>query len=339
MCSVANVVTKAVTRTAFNVDREVYLKTTILVAALGLGLALSASAQTVVYNNIPVPQPGNVASEGFEADSDSEFGGIVQLASYQRQNPRVTVFLSSWGCQAGHWYSGDCVSSPGSTFSVPLTLNIYNVGAGNTVGSLIATSTQTFNVPYRPSADAVHCTNPGTDSNGGNDVGKWYSASENTCYSGAASSVTFSALSGVTLPDVVIVTVAFNTSHHGYQPVGESAPCYSTSGGCGYDSLNVGLSAPPSVGSNPIPDEVFVNATWGHDPNSAYCDNGTTGVLRLSGACWEGYQPAIAIAAQYINPPASADSCKKYAWQTLTRADGSFFKNQGDCVSYVQTGK
>jgi len=33
------------------------------------------------------------------------------------------------------------------------------------------------------------------------------------------------------------------------------------------------------------------------------------------------------------------DDCKDDGWMTATRADGSSFKNQGDCVSYVNTGK
>jgi hypothetical protein len=56
----------------------------------------------------------------------------------------VTVTLSSWGCQAGHWYSGDCSTSRKATFAVPITFNIYNPGANNTAGTLIATRTQTF---------------------------------------------------------------------------------------------------------------------------------------------------------------------------------------------------
>jgi hypothetical protein len=39
------------------------------------------------------------------------------------------------------------------------------------------------------------------------------------------------------------------------------------------------------------------------------------------------------------NPPQSADQCKKDGWNNITRADGSSFKNQGDCVSYTHTGK
>ncbi len=35
----------------------------------------------------------------------------------------------------------------------------------------------------------------------------------------------------------------------------------------------------------------------------------------------------------------SKDDCKNGGWQTVTRADGSGFKNQGDCIQYVNTGK
>jgi hypothetical protein len=33
------------------------------------------------------------------------------------------------------------------------------------------------------------------------------------------------------------------------------------------------------------------------------------------------------------------EACKNGGWQTLKRADGSAFKNQGDCIQYVNTGK
>jgi len=35
----------------------------------------------------------------------------------------------------------------------------------------------------------------------------------------------------------------------------------------------------------------------------------------------------------------SKDQCKNNGWQTYKRADGSSFKNQGDCVSYTNNGK
>jgi hypothetical protein len=39
------------------------------------------------------------------------------------------------------------------------------------------------------------------------------------------------------------------------------------------------------------------------------------------------------------NTPSSKDACKNGGWQSLERADFSPFKNQGDCIQYVNTGK
>jgi hypothetical protein len=36
---------------------------------------------------------------------------------------------------------------------------------------------------------------------------------------------------------------------------------------------------------------------------------------------------------------AEKDQCKKGGWANVTRDDGSTFKNQGDCIQYVNTGK
>jgi hypothetical protein len=37
--------------------------------------------------------------------------------------------------------------------------------------------------------------------------------------------------------------------------------------------------------------------------------------------------------------PTTASQCKNGGWQNLFRGDGSSFKNQGDCIQYVNTGK
>ena len=39
------------------------------------------------------------------------------------------------------------------------------------------------------------------------------------------------------------------------------------------------------------------------------------------------------------NVATNKDQCKEDGWQTRTRADGTTFKNQGDCIQYVNTGK
>jgi hypothetical protein len=66
----------------------------------------------------------------------------------------------------------------------------------------------------------------------------------------------------VTLPEQVIWSVSYNTTHAGPNPFGESAPCYAEDGGCGHDSLNVGAwSAPnaPFSGTDIDSDKAFVN--------------------------------------------------------------------------------
>lgn len=40
-----------------------------------------------------------------------------------------------------------------------------------------------------------------------------------------------------------------------------------------------------------------------------------------------------------VNLAGNASACKNDGWQQLTRADGSTFRNQGDCIQYVNTGK
>jgi hypothetical protein len=37
--------------------------------------------------------------------------------------------------------------------------------------------------------------------------------------------------------------------------------------------------------------------------------------------------------------PSDKDQCKDGGWRNLTRPDGTTFKNQGDCVSYTNTGR
>ena len=301
-----------------------------LIVALTLIAAFSAvqalAQGQVIYNSIPSPLHGNVVSIGYEADSTSEFGDRIQFASGGRKLFTVTQTMSSWGCQAGHWYSNDCVSLPGSTFTHPLTLNIYNVGAGNSVGTLIGSVTQTFAIPYRPSASA------------GCSDGRWFNPADSTCYNGYATNVTFN-LGGLVVPNQVIYSIAYNTSHSGYVPIGSGAACYASPGGCGYDSLNVGLEGNPTVGSAPAPADAYNNTTYA----PYYCDGGTggVGVFRLDSGCYAGDDFSWLLSTRFnaVNTPVVANDCKNGGWQSRTRADGSLFKNQGDCVSYTNNGR
>src|SRR3954465_7092976 len=92
-----------------------------------LGALLAPLSGQIIYNNIPAPQPGNVASQAFEATQTSEFSaGVIFSAGSPRLLSNVKVLMSSWGCLTGSWVpGGNCVTPPGSTFAHPITLNIY----------------------------------------------------------------------------------------------------------------------------------------------------------------------------------------------------------------------
>lgn len=261
-------------------------------AFTALAAAPGASAASVVYNNIPAPLPGNVFSLGYEATTTDEFGGQVEFAGTARNNPRLTVTMSSFACQSGTWSGGDCSSAHGAKFSVPIKFNVYRVRNTGEPGRHIGAVTHTYAIPYRPSANYNHCT--------GINAGKWYSRSDSSCNNGRATTVAAS-LGSLDLPDQAIISVEYDTTHYGYEPIGESASCYGTVAGCPYDSLNVGVGdgateGDPTVGSQPQPDDAYVAGESAY----AYCpgDSGPLGVFRLDAGCWTGYQPLFKVTAK-----------------------------------------
>ncbi len=252
------------------------------------------NAPAVVFDNHPAALPANLPSIGPEAYSYNEFGAQVQLAGSARKLTSAIVTMSSWACQSGDWNHANCVSAAGATFDAPITFNVYNVGANNAVGSLIATKTQTFTLPYRPSTDSTHCTS-----------GRWYDGA--TCFNGKAANITFS-FAGQALPDKVIFGIAYNSDNHGYSPLhGTGSPI---------DSLNIAMNpgpddntvaVAPAVGSF-LPDglSAYLNDSYA----GFYLDNGAAGLgsfrldtgASLSGQAigpYGGYEAAVQIVANY----------------------------------------
>lgn len=231
----------------------------LLVATLAMAVAPALAASPTVFRNIATTLPGNVQSIGFEANSVNEVGDLVQLAPGDRAsaNLPVTVVMSSWGCQRGG--NATCSTDPGATWPQPLTLTIYNAdltGSVPAVGSQVLKITQTFAIPYRPSYDP---TGPcaAKQSTG------WYSAADNKCFSGFVHPVVFTLPANITLPDELIWSVAYNTSHRGYAPLGDDPtnPLNNP-----WDSLNVAAiaySGPFSVGTDVEPDAAFISAGAG----------------------------------------------------------------------------
>jgi hypothetical protein len=288
-----------------------------LAAALTFAVAgaNAAPVPSVVYNAIPSPLPPNMASLGFQATQTSEFGDYVHLAGTDRNLKTVTVTMSDWALYSDYALDARYAANS-STWTHPITLNLYNAVPGNPNqrGTLIGTVTQTITIPWRPAADP---TCPG---------GTAWRAGDGQCYNGLAFNATFDFSSlGIVLPNNVIVGVAFNTQSYGTTPLVVNGP---------YNSLNVGVEGAATVGTDDNTDRVF----WNTSTAAWYSDGGPGGTFRED-TNWAPYGTVaiqITAAANTVGPPTSKDQCKNGGWQSFNNPS---FKNQGDCIQYFNTGK
>ena len=251
-------------------------------AVLGLtaGTATAKVSSKVLYTST-APGVGNIPSLGVEAYSFNQIGDEVILKRVAKINS-VAVQLSDWACQSGSWHTNDCLTTPGATFTTPITLNIYKASSTNSItgettpGGLLLTKTKTFTIPFRPSASS-HCT--------GAEAGEWFKNGQG-CFNGLAHTITFT-LSGLKtkLPKDVVWGVSYNSDNSGPTPLGGSnAP---------EDSLNVGLAPKVRVGHQRFPGGIFWDTRIGSTPNT--CGSPfVAGDFNLDNtdACWAGYVPA-----------------------------------------------
>ncbi len=255
---------------------------------------IEAAPAGAIYDSIVTNKAGKVSSYisslGFECCSTKEFGDGVVFTQAGKRLKSISVVMSSWGCENGTWNADNCQTSPGTGFSLPITMNVYAVTGYPSgtpgVGALLASKTKTFLIPYRPSKNDTICT--------GQNLGAFLGKVDKECDNGLSAVITTNfMLPKVILPAAAIVSVAYNTSDAGYNPVGENTQCFGSSGGCGYDSLNVSADGNGGfVGGNVDPNGVFVN--FGN--TSFYCAGYGSG-FQLDTPCWTGYHPEIKVLA------------------------------------------
>ena len=294
-------------------------------AALGLALAVSLfggvnAAQaappsaTTVYDAIPNPLPPNMASQPFQAQQTAEFGDYVHLGGTNRVLNTVTVTMSDWALYSTYasntHYSGNT-----ATWTHPITLNVYSnhLGTNGAPDTVLATTTENITIPWRPEASTA--------------CGTAWKASDGNCYNGIAFNAAFDLSSlNVTLPNDVIVGVAYNTQTYGSNPLGVDGP---------YNSLNVGVEGAATVGTDNNTDNVF----WNTSTAAYYTDGGLAGVgIFRQDTGWTPYGTVplkITATPTLVAPPTSKDQCMKGGWAKFNNPS---FKNQGDCVSFVATG-
>ena len=236
----------------------------------------------VVYDSVVVPAPVSLPSLGYEATSTKEFGDEIYLAGTARHLVSSTVALANWAYQSNPTNVAFCAANPASCsatgFIHPITMNVYTVDhstATPQVGTLLGSVTQSVDIRWRPEADPT-CADP-----------TQYRGSDTLCHSGFITNVTLDLTSAnITAPDDVIVGIAYNTTHYG-------SPALGGAGGP-YDSLNVALTASPTVGVDVNTDDLFVSSTW----DGLYTDGGLGGhgIFRQDTG-WTPYQPSFSLRA------------------------------------------
>jgi len=126
-------------------------------------------------------------------------------------------------------------------------------------------------------------------------------------------------------------------------------------------NIMVYIGPPPNYDNCPTPDDVNtgdllesgmtidttqIGGTFYHDYDDAVDDFGDYVVLRVSLVVDPTYGQVLSFDNIVVgddeydfDQPIDDDQCKKGGWEDLTREDGTEFKNQGDCIQYVNTGR
>jgi hypothetical protein len=309
------------------------LARTVTLALLACGvLAVTASTAgaKVLYRNIPKKAEA-LPALGFECCQVSQFGGAVQMTEPPIKKAKdtftIVVGMDEYNCEHGSWYTNgkpECTTTPGATFKLPVTLRVNNLGPGNAVGELLAEQTKEFTMPFRPSQNNEHCQGAHNVPNGPENFGAWYDKRTHECYIDNYFPISWT-LPIANLKQTAIISVAYNTTTYGAEPQG-AKPCTEEKNGtetydnCPYDSLNVGVNAiykkigpgeefealptAPSKGSDPLPEEVFLNTTASAS-SPYFCNNASPGAFAPTGTyasgpkagkgCWQYEQPAIEV--------------------------------------------
>jgi hypothetical protein len=213
----------------------------------------------VIYNNLPSPLTPSLVSQSFQAARISEFGDLIAFGGTDRNLTTATVGMVTFGYFT-KWNAPTAAITSGWT-EPAITLNLFNVdnsGVSPAPGTLIASVTEPFFVPWR------HEPSPACG------IGStlWLGP-DGLCHNGQAVFMAFDFTSlGITLPNQIIYGIAFNTQTGGQNPIGLNGP---------YNDLNVGVNNPVLVGSNPNSPLAYLSGTL----SSSYFAGGPVNVFRL----------------------------------------------------------
>jgi hypothetical protein len=108
-----------------------------------------------------------------------------------------------------------------------------------------------------------------------------------------------------------------------------TSPALATTNNIAQNSENI------TFGDYPGGPQTLGNATYNYELYAVEKGAGPNGA-RLASV---GITVIVGNGGATCNTPATAGQCKNGGWMTTVRSNGSTFKNQGDCMQYVNTGK
>jgi hypothetical protein len=248
----------------------------IVVVALATSAATANAAPAkVVYNNlntVAATVKGLPNEDTYSLDTEYfPVGGMVEFSKRPGALKSLTTEVDSFSCERGSYSLENCYTRHASKkFHYTMTADVYEVGAkGEELGPLIASSTATFKLRFRPTTNPACPLTPEGKGFGGNcDVG------------GLLQKVTFKRFTpAAVLPERAIITLT------------------DTAGDPASDIVNVGLQASykeynegkfveqlptegPEVGGDPLPAAIFTKNVINDDES------------------WEGFQPVFEVTAK-----------------------------------------
>jgi hypothetical protein len=247
----------------------------VVIAALTISAAASALAPTVVYSNfntVPANVNGHPNEDTYSAAPfEFPFGGMVEFSHRPGTIKTLTAQVDSFTCEHGVYSLENCFTGrPTKKFSYELTADIYEAKADNEPGTLVASATATFKIPYRPTTNVTCPATPEGKGFGVNcDVGGYLAQVEFKHFAPTSAVLPEKAIIEITNtpsdnPNDV-VNVGMQTSYKGWD--GEFVPEAPLADG------------QPMIGNDPLDEDAYVR-----------------GALDEGG--WAGYQPVLQVVAK-----------------------------------------
>ena len=237
-----------------------------LVAMLAFAVVAAGSAGAateVAYNNLNTVAPsvnGKPNEDTYSQDyegfmSGGMFGGQIEtVITNSRVVKSLTTQVDVFACEHGEYQLVNCYTiKPKKTFAQQWTANVYEVGAGNEPGALVATAKTTAKLHYRPTTN-VSCpaTSEGKGFGPNCDVGG---------YLQTVSFKKFTVSKPLPVKAIVLLTNGCEACGGNVVNVGLQTSYKEFAGG-NFVAQPPADGGVPAVGSDPLPESIYYNSKF-----------------------------------------------------------------------------